>query len=100
MGTHRDTDADPARGDRLDRVLRWGGLALHLAIGIFPIAASGLMAPPVGYVSIWVGWAVLLVVAWHLGRSRPRLVPLVPLATLALWVLVMTLGDILLGWTA
>ncbi len=99
MGTDTTADADPTR-DRLDRVLRWGGLALHLAVGVFPVAVSGLVAPPAGAISIWIGWAVLLGVAWRLGRTRPRLVPLVPVVTVALWVAVITFGDLLLGWTA
>jgi hypothetical protein len=94
-----DTGTTP-RARRLDTFLRWGGLGLHLAVGVFPVAASGLMAPPAGYVGIWVGWAALLVVAWRLGRTRPRLVPLVPVVTVALWFAVMALGESLLGWTA
>lgn len=79
---------------------RWGGLGLHVAIGVFPFASTGLLAPPwaVGVVAVW--WTVLAVLAWRLGRRSPWLVPLVPLGALAGWFAFLTFGDLALGWVA
>ena len=53
---HRDPNLDrptaaafrgvPSRvGARIDQSLRWFGLATHLAVGVFPFTATGLLAP-------------------------------------------------------
>ncbi len=83
----------------LDTVGRWSALLLQVAIGVFPLSASGLLAPPWALALIAVGWALGLVVAWRLGRVRPRVAPLVPVVTLAAWYGFITLGESLLGWT-
>lgn len=82
----------------LDATARWAGLILQAAIAAFPLSASGLLAPPWALVVIAVGWAVGLVVAWRLGRTRPLVVPLVPVVTLAAWFGFITAGESLLGW--
>jgi len=82
----------------LDTIARWAGLVLQVAIGVFPLSASGLLAPPWALVAIAAGWALGLVIAWRLGRTRPRVVPLVPVVTLAAWFGFITLGERLLGW--
>lgn len=98
----REFDAQPARRPRdfLDGLLLLGGLALHLAIGVFPFSASGLLAPLWGVVVVGLIWLAGLVAAIVLARTRPRLVPLVPLAALAISVGLIFAGDRLLGWIA
>ena len=79
------------------------GLVLHLAIGVVPFAASGLVAPLWGVVVLFVWWAVMLGVAVRLVRAQPRrplLVPLVPVVALVGWFAFMSFGGAVLGWTA
>jgi hypothetical protein len=78
----------------------WAGLVGHLLVGAFPYAVSGLVAPPLGVIVLWVVWLVLLVVAIRLLQRRPPLVFLVPLSALALWGAVIWGGEVLFGWTA
>lgn len=79
---------------------RWGGLTLHVLVGVFPFAFTGLLAPPwaVGVVAVW--WLLLAGVAWRLQRSTPWLVPLVPVGALAGWIAFLIFGDLVLGWVA
>lgn len=83
-----------------DRVIVAVAAALHLSIAIFPLSASGLVAP--GWflaltAAVWLGGAVIL---WRLARSAPRLAWLVSPAVLTLWVVGILIGERLLGWTA
>ncbi len=84
----------------IDALLKWGGRILHLAIGVFPLASSGLMAPPWALATVALGWVVGAVAAWRIGNARPRLTPLVPIVTVAAWFAFMTLGESALGWVA
>lgn len=79
---------------------RWGGLTLHVLLGVFPFAFTELLAPrwAVGVVAAW--WLLLAAIAWRLQRRSPWLVPLVPVAALAGWVAFLTFGDLFLGWVA
>ena len=78
----------------------WLAVALHVAVGLFPYMASGLMAPPEGLVVLALIWIGLFVVVWR-WRPNPAVWLLaVPIAALALWFAVMSLGDAVLGWTA
>lgn len=69
-------------------------------MGVLPYAGSGLVAPPWGVALLWLLWAALLGLAVVLFRRGSWLVLLPAPAALALWALVVTLGDVLLGWTA
>jgi hypothetical protein len=80
--------------------LGWGGILLHVAVGVFPYSASGLLAPWYGIVLLWACWAALLVAALRLRPRRPLWVPAVPVAAIVLWWPVLSLGENLLGWTA
>lgn len=83
------------------RIAGIAGLVLHLLTGVFPYAASGLLAPLWGYVVLYALWLGLLVAGVQLfRRGRGLLVLLLPLASLATWAAVMTFGDFVLGWTA
>lgn len=95
----------PAGRERV--LVRWGrwaakrgGLALHVLIGVFPFASTGLLAPPwaVAVVAAW--WLLLAGIAWRLQKRCPWLVPLVPVAALIGWTAFLTFGDLVLGWTA
>lgn len=76
----------------------WVALALHALAGFF-YALSGLLAPPYGVAFLALIWLSLL---WWLIRLRKEGLRalLAPAAAMALWFLVMFLGDQLLGWTA
>ena len=77
------------------------GIGLHLAIGAVPFAVTGLIAPLWAVVVLWILWLAMLAVAvWPVRRQRPLLVPLVPLASLAVWFAFTTFGGAVLGWTA
>jgi hypothetical protein len=86
------------RSASLPTVPGWIGLVLHVAVGAFPYAASGLLAPAGGVALLAAVWLGLAVLAVRLRRSRWALA--VPPAALALWPAVMLIGDQLLGWTA
>ena len=78
----------------------WLAVGLHVAVGLFPYLASGLMAPPAGLVVLGVIWIGLFVVVWRWRPNPPLWLLAVPVAALALWFAVMWLGDTLFGWTA
>jgi hypothetical protein len=81
------------------RAAGWLGVIGHAAL-FFWYAASGLVAPGWAVAALLVLWAALFVVAILLRRRRPALTPLVPLAAVALWFLVVSAGGAWLGWTA
>jgi hypothetical protein len=72
---------------------------LHLLVGFFYLA-GGLVVP--GYVlfPLWAVWALL---AWWLvtlARRNSWWTPLAPVAAAVLFVLVVTVGEQVLGWQA
>lgn len=77
------------------------GVVLHVGTGVFPYAASGLLAPPWAYVVLYGVWTGLLVVAVRLFRTdrRPWTL-LVPVASIVAWIAIISLGGAVLGWTA
>lgn len=81
------------------RVAGWLGIAAHAAV-LFWYAVSGLVMPAWAVVVLLVVWAVLLVVAIRLLRTRPALVGLIPIAAALIWAGVVSAGDAWLGWTA
>ena len=79
------------------------GVVLHLAVGVFPYAASGLVVPLWGIAVLygcWLGLAAVLVRLLRGEGRRPMLAPVVPLVALAVWFAVVNLGGVLFGWTA
>jgi hypothetical protein len=82
------------------RVPEWLALGLHVLVGLFPYSASGLMAPPYGLAILAAIWIALFVVLWRWRPANAWLTLLVPVGAVALWYLVMQLGDSVLGWTA
>ena len=94
------TDGTPA-ATTLDKVFASAGVVLHLVTGVFPFAASGLIAPLWGVVVLYVWWVALLGVAIRLVRTRRlRLVLAVPFVAVAGWFALMWFGGAVLGWTA
>ena len=87
--------------DALRRPSTWTGLLaalLHLATLPF-YAASGLLAPGWAVIGLLLGWAALAAALVVVVRRRSPFALAVPVAAIALWFGVLTLGEQLLGWT-
>jgi hypothetical protein len=71
--------------------------AAHLCVGYFYLV-GGLVIP--GYVlfPLWVLWLVLATMLVRLARSRSWWTPLVPVTAAAVLVLVLVVGEQVLGW--
>ena len=87
---------EPVRG----KWAAWVGFFLHLVVGVFPYAASGLLAPLYGIVIIYAGWFALLVLALKWWNKTPYRVLLIPVIALVWWFALLNFGDFVLGWTA
>jgi hypothetical protein len=61
--------------------------------------ASGLLAPLWAVVVLHLVWLAATAALVKVARTRPFVTPAVPIANAALLWLVLTLGDVLLGWT-
>ena len=86
-----------------EKVAAVGGVVLHVAVGVFPYAASGLLVPAWGIVVLYAFWLALAVVLIRLVRGedrRPMLAPVVPVVALGGWFTFVSLGGALLDWTA
>jgi hypothetical protein len=90
MEEHRTTPAA--------RVAVVAGLVLHGVVGAWVLLGQ-LIMPLWAVGALAVVWAVGLVLAIR-WRGRPALVLLVPLVTLAVWLVTAWLGDAFLDWTA
>ena len=83
------------------RRLLWLVLAAVLHLVVLPFyVSSGLVAPAWAVVSLLLLWVLLAAALVHLGRRRGAPALLVPPVALALWFLLVTAGEQLLGWTA
>lgn len=69
-------------------------------VGAVPYLASGLVAPPWGVALLLALWAAGWWPLAALLRRRSWLSLSAAPAAVAVWVLVVFVGDILLGWTA
>jgi len=76
------------------------GLVLYIATGVFPFAASGLVAPLWGIAVLYLGWLLGLWLTIRLYRSRSAWALAMPLAALAFWWVVITIGESAFDWTA
>lgn len=83
-----------------DRIALWSAVALHGVIAVFPLAASGLLAPAWFVVVILLVWAASGLVLRRLAELAPRRAWIVPVTVLALWFVAVSLGERFLGWTA
>ena len=90
--------------DPRGRVLRGAAVAVAVVgqlIVLMPFTVgSGLLAPLWAVVALYAIWAVAAVGLVLLARTRPLATPLVPIANISLWWLLMTIGERVLGWTA
>lgn len=86
-------------GNPWARVAAAGGIVAHVATAVL-YAASGLVVPTAGLAVLWVAWLAMLLAAIRLRRSRPWLTLAVPVVSVAFWVLVLTVGEAVFGWTA
>ena len=71
----------------------------QVLVGVLYLA-SGLVVPypwVFGMWALWVGWSGVLL---QIARSATIWSPLVPVASLATWVLIVLMGERVLGWTA
>ena len=85
----------PAWAARTARVL---GFVLLVPVGILYLA-SGLVVPQPWLVGVWaLGIAMVVYAVWQ--RHRPWRVLATPIVAVLVWVAVVTLGDVLLDWTA
>ncbi len=96
MSTTSPIDPPARRGDWLLRVV---GYAALLAVGIFPFAATGLLAPLWAVAVAWVMWFGTAVLTWRTSRRRPRLTPLVPLTAAAAWYVFILAAAAVFSWT-
>jgi hypothetical protein len=71
----------------------------HLVVGYFYLV-GGLVIPGPVFIVLWLVWLVMatLLIRWALRRSWWT--PAVPVAAAALLVLVLVVGDRVLGWQA
>ena len=89
----------PSRQRRGPRVAGWAGIVLHGAAAL-PYAVSGLVAPPWGVAVLWVLWLLLLGVALRLRVRTPWWTLVVGPGAVVVLIVVVMLGDAVLGWTA
>ncbi len=82
------------------RILGLVGLVLYVATGVFPYAASGLVAPLWGIAVLYVGWLLGLWLTIRLYQRRSAWALAMPIAALAFWWVVLTIGESVFGWTA
>ncbi len=70
----------------------------------FPVlgfyASSGLVAPLIGVLALWILGAIWLGIGARWWHSRSLLYAASPVLALATWVMALTIGDQFLGWTA
>lgn len=71
---------------------------LHAVIGL-PYLFAGLLAPTYGVALLWALWIAGAGLIWQF-RDRPGRAIWVPVSAMVAWVAVVTVGDLLLGWTA
>ena len=100
MDERHEGDETDAPADRFRRYARIAGILLYVGVGFFYLI-SGLVMPIFPWLIILdVVWVVGLVVAWRASAERWWVALLSGPAAGLFWVLYVTLGDELLGWTA
>ncbi|MEW6153684.1 MAG: hypothetical protein AB1673_06810 [Actinomycetota bacterium] len=83
---------------RSAEVARALGVVLLVPVSLFYLA-SGLVVPMPWLVAVWALGVAAVAYAIVNRRHRWR-VAATPVVSFALWVVVLSLGDALLGWTA
>lgn len=75
-------------------------LGLHVAGGGFIGLGAGLVAPPVGVLAGWLLWGGILYAGIRLRKTKPWYAVATPFLGVGAWVLLLTGGSALFGWTA
>ena len=71
---------------------------LHLVVGFYYLA-GGLVIPGYVLVPLWVVWFLLASWLVSLARRNSWWTPLAPVAAAVLFLVVLTVGEQVLGWT-
>jgi len=82
------------------RILGMIGLVVYIATGVFPYAASGLVAPLWGIAVLYFGWGIGFFSTIILYRRRSAWALIMPVAALAFWWIVVSIGEAAFDWTA
>ncbi|TFV65583.1 UNVERIFIED_ORG: hypothetical protein E4P37_09800 [Bacillus sp. AZ43] len=90
------TDTARAVGPIVLAVL--AGIA-HLVVGYFYLA-GGLVIPGPVLIALWLAWLVMAAFLLRWAIQRSWWTPAIPVAAAALLVLVLVIGDGVLGWQA
>ena len=85
---------------RRDLIVAVIAVVLYLAVGVMPYLGSTLVVPFGAAVVLWVGWLVGLGITVRLVGTRSRWALASAPTALGIWVLYVSLGSILFGWTA
>jgi len=72
---------------------------MYVLVGVLYLG-SGLVMPYPWVFGMWALWAAGLVLVIRVLRASPARTPLVPLAAVGLWVIIVQLGSWLFDWTA
>ena len=83
----------------LVRLGGWVGIVLLFPV-LYLYLVSGLVAPLWAVVLLVACWLVLGLCAVRWVRRRPLVVLALPFVGVALWWAVVSLGEVLFGWTA
>jgi hypothetical protein len=75
------------------------GLLLYLVVGFLYFGAA-LMVPGLALAILWMVWLAGVWLLLRVFKRRPELTFLVPLGAAVFWYLYLSLGEVLLGWTA
>jgi len=96
---HRHTPAVQTHQSRSTGPLILAGLAglVHLVVGYFYLV-GGLVIPGPVLIPLWILWLALAAWLLRLALRRSWWTPAVPVAAAAVLVIVVVLGDQVLGW--
>jgi hypothetical protein len=89
----------PGRGDARAVLGSFLGMGVMAAV-LFLVLASGLVAPWWAVALLTLVWVALFGLGIRWFMSRPWWVAVLPVVMLVVWFGTITLGAVLLGWTA
>ena len=97
----RDTAAVPTRTAPATGRLVVAALAgvAHLVVGYFYLV-GGLVVPGYALIPLWAFWALLAAFLVRLAVRRSWWTPVVPVVAAVVFVLVLVVGEQVLGWQA